>query len=517
MKYAVDSEQAKIIDNFTVEVEKIPAMVLMERAAKEIVAVMKTRINKQDHILAVCGPGNNGGDGIAAGRILYLQGYHVAILFIGEEDKASQQLQTQLEIAKNLGVPIENYNKLHEYNIIIDAIFGVGLTRDVTGVYEMLIRQINEYDNLVFSVDIPSGISADHAKVMNVAIMADYTITFGHVKQGLLFYPGAEYAGEISVADIGFPESATRQAKPDVFYYEPEDLRRIPVRKNYSNKGTYGKVLVIAGSKGMSGAAYLSAKASYRSGAGLVKVLTASSNRVIIQSTLPEALYAAYDEEKLEPEERQQKLLENLSWASVIVIGPGLGQSQTALEILEVVINNAKVPVIIDADGITLLSKLLDRQNRMDQPKTLETRINTLAKLLQGNTVLTPHLKELSRLLGISVAEISNNLIDTARQCSYNSKLIYAIKDARTIVAQDQNRYVNISGNNGMATGGSGDVLTGIIAALIAQGMLPFDATCLAVYIHGLAGDIAAREKSAYSIMASDIIDSISKVLNKIE
>ncbi|MDF2611256.1 MAG: hypothetical protein K0R92_2730 [Lachnospiraceae bacterium] len=517
MKYAVDAERAKKIDDYTIEVTKVPAMELMERAAKEVVAVMKKRINKQDRILSVCGPGNNGGDGIAAGRILYLQGYHVAILFIGEEDKASEQSKAQLEIARNLGIPIENYNKLHEYNIIIDAIFGVGLTRAVTGVYEMIIRQINENDNLVFAVDIPSGISADYADVMNVAVKANYTITFGHVKQGILFYPGAEYAGEISVADIGFPESATKHAKPDAFYYEPEDLRRLPARKNYSNKGTYGKVLVIAGSKGMSGAAYLSAKAAYRSGAGLVKVLTASANRVILQTSLPEALYEPYDNIELVPQERNRKLMENLSWASVIVIGPGLGLSQTAQELLEMVINKAKVPVIIDADGITLLSKILDNRNMVLESQTTETRLKFLAELLQEQTVLTPHLKELSRLLGISVSEISNKLIDTARQCSYNNNLVYAIKDARTIVSQNQDRYVNVSGNNGMATGGSGDVLTGIIAALIAQGLLPFDATCLAVYIHGLAGDIAAKENGAYSMMASDIINSIEKVLNNIE
>jgi NAD(P)H-hydrate epimerase len=209
--------------------------------------------------------------------------------------------------------------------------------------------------------------------------------------------------------------------------------------------------------------------------------------------------------------------MENLSWASVIVIGPGLGLSQTAQELLEMVINKAKVPVIIDADGITLLSKILDNRNMVLESQTTETRLKFLAELLQEQTVLTPHLKELSRLLGISVSEISNKLIDTARQCSYNNNLVYAIKDARTIVSQNQDRYVNVSGNNGMATGGSGDVLTGIIAALIAQGLLPFDATCLAVYIHGLAGDIAAKEKGAYSMMASDIINSIEKVLNNIE
>ena len=319
----------------------------------------------------------------------------------------------------------------------------------------------------------------------------------------------------ISVVDIGFPELATTHSEIDTFYYEVEDLKQLPIRKNYSHKGTYGKVLVIAGSKGMSGAAYLSAKAAYRSGVGLVKVLTADANRVILQTSLPEALFAAYDEEGIDSKERQQKLLDDLSWATVIVIGPGLGQSQIAVELLETVISKAKVPVIIDADGITLLSKLLDNHSQITKKLSIRNRVEYLTELLKEQTVLTPHLLELSRLLGISVSDIANNMIDTACQCSYNNKLIYAIKDARTIVTQSQNKYINISGNNGMATGGSGDVLTGIIAALIAQGMPPFDATCLAVYIHGLAGDIAMKEKGAYSMMASDIIASIEKVLNK--
>ncbi|HWT74642.1 MAG TPA: NAD(P)H-hydrate dehydratase [Mobilitalea sp.] len=512
MKYAVNSKQMKQIDDYSVEVCKIPALELMERAANEVVAVMKNRIMIEDRILVVCGPGNNGGDGVAAGRILYLQGYHVAILFIGYEEKASASMKVQLERARNIGVPLENCNKLHEYNIIIDAIFGVGLSRDVSGEYEEIICNINSSSQIVFAVDIPSGISADSGKVMKVAVKADYTITFGYQKLGLLLYPGAEYAGTITVADIGFPEEATKQASPDTFYYGPEDLHRLPERKNYSNKGTYGKVLIIAGSKGMSGAAFLSAKAAYRTGAGLVKVLTSEANRQIIQTSIPEALFAAYDEDNLNEDERQEKLLEALAWASVVVIGPGIGLSGTAEELVETIIKKAKVPVIIDADAITLLSKKMDQKL---PGATVKGRLDYLSAYLNDQTILTPHLMELSRLIGIPVSEIINNLIDTAHQCSYNNKLIYAIKDARSIVTQGMNTCLNISGNNGMATGGSGDVLTGIMAALIAQGMEAYETACLAVYLHGLAGDAAANEKGVYSLMASDIVNSIEKVIRR--
>lgn len=513
MKYIVDSKTMKKIDDYSIQDMKIPALVLMERAAKEIAAVITNKIEKTDRILVVCGTGNNGGDGVAAGRILYLQGYPVAICFVGDKNKSSEQMKLQLEIAQNLGIPMENSNKLSEYNVIIDAIFGVGLSRGVTGEQETVIRRINTLNAKVFAVDIPSGISADSGLILNVAVKATDTITFGYKKLGLLFYPGAEYVGNLVVADIGFAQEAITKLNPSGFYYEQEDINRIPKRQNYSHKGTYGKVLIIAGSKGMAGAAYLSAKAAYRSGAGLVKILSTEMNRNILQTSLPEAIFAAYDEEGIEPEDRILRLLADLSWAKVIVIGPGLGQSQLSAELVDTVIKNAKVPVVMDADGLTLLAKRLDYDNDLSQDSSLESRLRKLESLLPNEMILTPHLMELSRLLEVPITNITNNVVDTVNQCSYNSKLIYVIKDARTIVARQDKRYINVSGNHGMATGGSGDVLTGIIAALIAQGMVPYEAACLAVYLHGLAGDEAAKEKGAYSMMASDILDSIEKIL----
>ncbi len=510
MKYAVNSEGMKEIDDYTVETIKLPALVLMERAALETVKVMKKRIHKEDRILVVCGPGNNGGDGVAAGRILFQQGYRVALLFVCEEKVFSSQMRLQTEIAKNLGVMVENNYKPDEYNIIIDAIFGVGLSRPVEGRYEAVINEINQSNSTVYAIDIPSGISSDTGKIMNVAVRADYTVTYGYMKQGLLLYPGAEYAGEITVADIGFPEEALRNNLPDTFYYDREDLCKLPARAAYSNKGTYGRVLVIAGSRGMGGAAYLSAKAAYRSGAGLVKILTSSDNRNALQTLLPEALFAAYDTDGMEKQEWISAMKASIGWASAIVIGPGLGRSEVSEELLNLVLKHSAVPVIADADALNMIAEGMDREG-LSSP---EDRLNRLELKVKEGTVLTPHLKELSRLTGIPMASITDNLIDTARQCSYNRKLIYVMKDARTLIAGAGKVYVNRSGNNGMATGGSGDVLTGIIAALIAQEMTSYEASCLGVYIHGLAGDAAATEKGTYSLMAGDIIEAIHNVLN---
>lgn len=513
MKYSVDSKVMRCIDDYTINKLGIPAMELMERAAAALVKRMLLSIKKTDCILAVCGPGNNGGDGAAAARLLNQKGYTVAIALLGEEEKCSAQMKVQLLKAKELNIPFENCNKLPEYNIIIDAIFGVGLNREVTGPFEAAIRMINEGQKRVFAVDIPSGINADNGRVMNIAVRANETVTFGHCKHGLLLYPGTEYAGRVSVADIGFPEEATNQAKPDTFYYEEEDLIRLPERKNYSNKGTYGKVLIIAGNKGSAGAAILSAKAAYRSGAGLVKILSSEYNRIIIQSQVPEALFSSYDEKDLDPTEKQQKLLADLAWATMIVIGPGLGTGETAAELLETVIHKATAPVLLDADAINLLARKLDQQAVEGRNTDLQERLIRISELLPERTILTPHLLELSRLIGVPVKNITDNLIDTVRQCFYNSNLIYVAKDARTIVSGRETRYMNQSGNHGMATGGSGDVLTGIIAAFVAQGMEPFDAACLGVYVHGLSGDEAAKRKGTYSMMAGDIVDSIERVL----
>lgn len=499
MKYMVDSSKMKQIDCYTMEDIGVPSLVLMERAAMGLVAFMKEKINKKDPILVVCGPGNNGADGVAAGRILYLQGYHVAILLPFEEKNYSQEMKIQLNIASNLGISINNSIDICEYNIIIDAIFGIGLSKPITGNLLDIINRINQGTHKVFSVDIPSGISADTGKVMNVAIKADYTITFGYMKQGLALYPGADFAGDITIADMGFPEEALKYVKPDTFYYTKEDLNKLPYRMNSGHKGTFGKILVIAGSVGMSGAAYLSAKASYKTGAGMVKVLTSSKNREIIQGLLPEALFASYD--------KDEDVSDMINWADVIVIGPGLGVSKITEKLLSMVINQQDVPLIIDADAINILGERL-----FDYGATIDERIDELADMLPKGTVLTPHPLELSRLLGRGL-DLSDNIIDIANQCSYNNELVYVMKDARTIVACSGEKYINISGNNGMATAGSGDVLTGIIAGLIAQGMDSYEASCLAVYIHGLAGDKAKDKLGVYSLMAGDMADAIEEVL----
>lgn len=506
MKPVVNSAQMKAIDSYTIQQVGIPAMVLMERAALHISECVRRHAGRADRILAVCGTGNNGADGIAAARILFQNAYQADILIVGDEENASEQAKQQLNIARNLGISIDSNMKLDEYTIIIDALFGIGLSRPVSGIYESIVNEINNGNQTVFAVDIPSGLSADSAKPLGTAVKADYTVTFGCNKIGLILYPGCEYAGEVTVADIGFPDMAVKKVVPNCFVYERADIGKLPARPEYSNKGTYGKVLVIAGSVNMSGACFLSAKAAYRTGAGLVKVLTVKENRSALQALLPEALLSVYDADSHMDSEEIERIRTDIEWATVIVIGPGIGLGEKSGELLDIVVDRAKVPVIIDADGINILAGRLSSG---------PGRIDEMAQYLPEHTILTPHLKELSRLTDIPVEEISADLMGTADRCTCGNRLVFAIKDARTIVACKNMRYINTSGNCGMATGGSGDVLTGIIAALAAQGMELSEAVSLGVYIHGLAGDKAAECKGRYALIAGDIIDALAKVLNE--
>jgi NAD(P)H-hydrate epimerase len=513
MKIIVDSDEMKAIDKYTIEKIGIPGVVLMERAALAVANAVKIYIESdtsppgKTRILAVCGTGNNGADAVAAARILYMQGFAVDILLTGSQSKTSELFRQQLSIAQNLGISIDNNIDWNEYTIIIDGVFGIGLNKEVKDNYKEVIGCINNGNYTVFAVDIPSGLSADTGKPLSIAVKADYTITFGFYKTGHLLYPGPQYTGEVIIADIGFSDQIDHLLSKKRFTYDSSDLNKLPKRMAYSNKGSYGKVLVIAGSVNVSGACYFSAKAAYGSGAGLVKVMTAEENRIILQTQLPEALLTTY--ENRWEEAITLKLLRELEWASVVVIGPGLGMSEISQKLLDIVIKNAKVPVIIDADAITLLAGDLSKNKHMD----VKERIKNLSGILPEKTILTPHLKELSVLLGCSLEEIKMDLLKVADVCTEQNQIRFIIKDAHTIVAGGNERYINLSGNNGMATGGTGDTLTGIIAAFIAQGLEYTKSAELGVYVHGLAGDRASEVKGYYSLIASDVIDMLPKVL----
>lgn len=504
MKYLVTGSQAKAIDTYTIEQTGIPSLVLMERASLAVAEAVQSLIARANlsgsvKIAAVCGSGNNGGDGIAAARILHTMGCDVTIFLAGHQDKISADCQKQLAIAEKLSVPIGKGMDLCAYNIIIDALFGIGLNRPVEGSASDWIVAMNtaaDKGGRIISVDMPSGIHTDNGQVMGIAVHAVQTITFGYVKMGLILYPGAEYAGEIVCRDIGFDPEAELVGRQYVTYTE-EDGQRLPKRLADSHKGTYGHVLVIAGSKNMAGAAYFSASAAYKMGAGLVTVYTPESNRCILQQLLPEAVLKTYPD----AQEDFSELAKQLPSYQAIVLGPGLGQSMTAENIVRTVTAcDLQVPCIIDADALNILSR---------HKEWLEK--------ITGSVAITPHMKELSRLTGHNIQYLKENLVQVCEVFMRAYGVICIAKDTRTMIIDNSKTiYVNLSGNNGMSTGGSGDILTGMIAGLCSQHMPLCDAARLGVYLHGRAGDIAASNKGFHSVTASDILNAIPELLKEI-
>ena len=502
MKYLADSKITKEIDRCSIEIIGISSMVLMERAAFCVAEKIIANESVDSKIIAVCGCGNNGGDGIAVARILHEKGYDVCIFIAGSKDNATVETSKQIEIARKSGIRFTNDMEFSEYNIVIDAIFGIGLSREVSGIYAKIIDCINNITGkVIYSVDVPSGVCVDNGKIMGKAIHADYTITFGLNKIGLMLYPANDYCGKIYVEDIGFPKVVIEEVLSkynNYLYYKDINVKDIlPIRINNSNKGTYGKILVVAGGYNMAGAAVLSAKAAYKSGAGLVKIFTCEENRTIIQSSVPEAILQTYSRDDIK--EINIKLMEAVEWADCIVIGPGIGVNDISKELVSVILKSLDKPVILDADALNIISASDDL-------------------FLRENIIITPHLKEYSKLVDISIEELINNKLDCLYKTyedrlSQVTNIVLVLKDARTLVYNGDKTYVNISGNNGMSTAGSGDVLTGIIAAFVASGQDLFEAAINGVYTHGLAGDYFANNNNVYSLMAGNIIDSLDKIL----
>lgn len=528
MKRVMNRQMMQEIDRITINEYKVPAVVLMERAALKVAEHVSELYETQargQKILVVCGVGNNGGDGVATARMLFQKGYVVEVQVVGDSVRFSEQMKLQVEIANRLGVPFVNEPSYNEYCIIVDAIFGVGLSRDVGGIYEAAIEAINASDARVVAVDLPSGVNADDGSILHVAVKAEMTVTFGYHKVGLIRYPGCEYAGKVFVEDVGFVsqayETALKQHKEwmNFITYTKEDLKLIPKRPQHSHKGTFGTVLVVAGSKGMSGACYFSAKAALRSGAGLVKVMTVEENREIIQTSLPEAIVLTYNETKLQDEAEcltYQKAIED---ADVVVVGPGLGRNHLSLLVLEIILKFTRTWTILDADGINLLDCIISAncKNQTDDKGSerdrIKRRFDDIKKILPEKIILTPHLKELSRLLKMDVYKINKNFVDIIDICSYNKFLICIIKDSNTTVVQGKICYLNQSGNDALATGGTGDTLAGIISGLLAQGIQPYEAACLGVYTHGLTSELFSIHQYSGSMIASDVIDRIGEVI----
>ncbi len=504
MQYILKSEEMKDCDADTTDRIGIPSVVLMERAALCVSEELSGRAGIiPKRILVAAGRGNNGGDGLAAGRLLALMGHAVTFFLVGKRERLTPQTRAQIEIIENLGFSIQSNLEEKEYDMVIDALLGIGLSGNVREDYARVIGQINRFGErgaFVCSVDIPSGISADTGAVMGCAVRADLTVTFAFAKRGHLLYPGKEYSGRLTIRDIGITERSFSAGEPAAFCLEEKDIPSLlPRRRPDGNKGTFGKVLLAAGSRDMAGACILCAEAVLRAGAGMVKIITPACNRQILQQSLPEAMLYTFEDA---PEEAQVQRA--LDWCDAVVAGPGLGKSEGAALLMRYLLKNRNLPMVLDADGLNLIA---------GEKKLAEMA----AQRQKGKTVLTPHPGELLRILGSGWKDYETQREQLMVTLAQRFHCIVASKDAATMVVQDEGEkiYMNSSGNDALATAGSGDVLAGITGSLLAQGMKGFEGACLAVYLHGLAGERAGGKNGRRGVTASDVIRELMQVMNE--
>ncbi len=486
----------------------IPGVVLMENAALQCVSRVQTLCPHPDtsRIVILCGRGNNGGDGFVMARHLLRRGYRVYTWAAGKPDEYRGDAAVNYNILQRCGVPVHQgiedpsriLQELNKDDLVVDALLGTGLKRQVSGPFDRLIQTINNCPARVLAVDIPSGISADTGEVMGCAVKANYTVTFALPKRGLLLFPGAGYAGEISVADIGIPQSRMENNGIRENLVTGEYVRlRLPSRQLDGHKGSYGRVLILAGSPGMTGAAVLTGEAALRSGAGLVYAGTAEELRAVQESKLKEVISIGFpgDGKGNLSSDGIEVIMAHASGCQAMAFGPGLDPGEETSRLLERLINRASVPLVVDAGGLGALAR------------------NTgMLKGKKAPLVLTPHPGEMSRLACMEIDRVQHTRWMLALEKAALWDSVVVLKGAHTVIALPGGElFVNPTGNPALSTAGTGDVLTGLITALAAQGLAPEEAAVCGVYLHGLAADICAARRGPRGIIAEDVSHYISQ------
>ena len=494
--------QIKEIDKLTIESEPIASIDLMERAADQLQRWVARNFDRSRRVVIFAGPGNNGGDGLALARLLSVNRFNAEVFFVKVSDKTSddwnvnfRRLEKETPVLFNTIEDIDHFPFISSDDILIDAIFGSGLTRPVEGLAGSVIKKINQTGNVVISVDIPSGLFGEDNSSNNpeTIICADFTLSFEFPKLAFMFGENAGFVGEWIVLPIGLNKNAIRNTKTP--YQLVEDSFVVPLlkkRQKFDHKGKYGHGLLISGSYGKIGSAVLGARAALRTGIGLVTCHVPGCGYQVIQASIPEAMAITDKNLTVISEADTFDLFE------AAAIGPGIGTDQVTQEALHNIILDCDKPLVIDADGINILG--LNK--------------NWLSELPRG-TILTPHVKEFERIAG----KTKNSYQRLERQMEFAAEYncIVILKGANTSIATPEGKvYFNSTGNPGMATAGSGDVLTGMILSLLAQGYSPENASVTGVYLHGLAGDIASLKSGYESVIASDIIDNIGNAFLKL-
>jgi NAD(P)H-hydrate epimerase len=507
----LNAAQMREADRRTIEEIGIPSLVLMENAGRQVVAAIEAVHSDlaERKVAVLCGRGNNGGDGFVVARTLVQRGVDVSVFLIGRVADVRGDARTNLEILGRLGTTVVeiadgqawelHFSEIGDCTLIVDAIFGTGLNAPLSGLMETVAADVNGASIPVVAIDLPSGLSADSHQPIGDSIEAGLTVTLAAPKISLVLPPAETRAGDIVIADIGIPaEVIAGLDGPHVHLMTRGAMRElVGPRMPDSHKGDYGHVLIVAGSRGKTGAAHLSALGALRSGAGLVTVATPACCQPIVAAMAPEYMTESLEEraDGLDPAAADRVL--DMA-RDVLAIGPGLGQAEGTREFIGALVDRATMPVVVDADGLNAFA---------GHPERLAGREGR-------DVIITPHPGEMGRLVGMSTDEVQASRLEIARNFATGHRVYVVLKGHRTLIATPDGKvFINPTGNAGMATGGTGDVLTGMLAAWLAQ-LLDAEAACqLAVYLHGMAGDLAEADEGEVAMTATDVAAHIGDAI----
>lgn len=510
------------MDRIAIEEMGVPGVVLMENAGLRVLEAMSARLGSVAglQVVVAAGRGNNGGDGFVVARHLANLGAEVTCLLAAPQDQLTGDAKVNADAALRCGLPVREVLRAEDIpsaaealrgaDVIVDALLGTGISGKVRQPIAGVIEAINASRAKVVAVDLPSGTNSDTGEVCGSAVRADWTVTLALPKRGLFLYPGADYAGEVFVGDIGMPHAPLTESPCQCHVATPSTARGwLPARRRDAHKGDCGRVVVVGGSVGLSGAVALTARAALRAGAGLVTMATPASINTIVASAVVEATSAclAETEDHSIALTAIDKALELLSRADVLALGPGLSRHEETAAFAREIVARCDRPTVIDADGVVAIA---------GHPHVVLGNAGASASTKRP-VVMTPHPGEMAALLGLTVSQVQGDRIGVAQQAAREHGAIVALKGAFTVIASPNGEtMVNTTGNAGLATGGTGDVLTGTIAGLIAQGVAPFEAAALGCYLHGLAGDLAAARLGEESLIAGDLCNYLPLALSQL-
>lgn len=508
----VTADQMRLMDESAINDLKIPGIVLMENAANGVISVISGIENYANkRYLVICGPGNNGGDGFAIARKLHTKSIEVKTILLTNPSSLTGDSKTNYEILKNISADISFCTdvvalktEILQCDIVIDAIFGTGLKRSVEGIFRSALELINNYSKFVIAVDVPSGLDSDTGKPSDVSVAANITVTFAYEKIGHVIFPGKSYCGKVVTVDIGIPDFLSQDIGINHFIVREDDIRRLTrflVRNDNTHKGNFGHVLVVAGSKGKTGAATMSGVAALRMGAGLVTMAVPASLNGIFEEKLTEVMTEPVsDKDGFFSEDAFDRIMELTENKNAVIIGPGIStRPETKALVRKLIASITDIPIVIDADGLNIIADDL-----------------SILKKAKSDLILTPHPGEMGRLLKKSAADILEDKVGIARSFAQKHSVALVLKGADTIIATGDGKvHVNSTGNAALSTAGTGDVLTGMIGGLLAQELNVLRSCLIATYIHGATGDEISEKYGKVGIIATDLLGVIPSVIHK--